>query len=75
MNIKAARKALDWSQSELARRSGVAQQRISQLERGDYVFVSYRDVVRIVRAFRKAGLKGITAEELFPVNDDTGEGK
>lgn len=75
MTIKAARTALGWTQTELADKSGVPQQRISLLERGRIERVSYRDVVLIVRAFRKAGLKGVTAEELFPVTDGDDEGE
>jgi transcriptional regulator with XRE-family HTH domain len=67
MNLKQAREALGWTQEELSRRSGVGQQHISKLEKGRIERISYLTVVRIVRALRKAGLAGVTAEKLFPV--------
>lgn len=70
MRLKDARRALGWTQQELSRRSGVRQQDISKLERGSVHRISYTTVVRLVRALRKAGLAGVTAEELFPVLDD-----
>lgn len=67
MDMKSARRALGWTQQQLAEKSGVPQQAISKLENGKIGRVSYEAVVRIVRAFRKAGLHGVTAEELFPL--------
>jgi transcriptional regulator with XRE-family HTH domain len=67
MTMKDARKLLGWSQTHLARRSGLSQQMVSYLETGQIKRVAWTDVSRLVMALQRAGLKGITAEELFPV--------
>jgi predicted transcriptional regulator len=67
MTLREARRLLGWSQTHLARRSGVKQQQISILELGEIERVAWMDVSRLVTALQRAGLKGITAEELFPV--------
>jgi transcriptional regulator with XRE-family HTH domain len=67
MNLLEARRLLGWSQRTLARRSGVSQQMISYLEIGHIKRVAWVDVARLVVALQRAGLKGSTAEELFPV--------
>jgi transcriptional regulator with XRE-family HTH domain len=67
MTLKDARRLLGWSQTHLARRSGLSQQMISYLETGQIKRVAWVDVARLVVALQRAGLKGITADELFPV--------
>lgn len=66
MTLKDAREALGWTQQKLAAESGVVQQRISQLERHEISRVSWSDVRKLLRAFHRAGLTGLTAETLFP---------
>lgn len=67
MNLRQARLALGWSQPKLAAKSGVRQQTISELERDTIRRASHDSVVRIVTALQRAGLKGVTADDLFPV--------
>lgn len=69
MTVREARRALGWTQMELAATSGVDQRHISALELNKIDAVSYVTVAKIVRAFHKAGLKGLTAEELFPIEE------
>lgn len=69
MTLRDARKALGWTQADLEAASGVKQQHISSLENGDFQGVSYATVQKIMRAFHGAGLKGVTAEELFPLSE------
>jgi len=66
MTVKDARVALGWTQQKLAAEADVVQQQISRLERGEVSRVSLTDVRKIVRAFHRAGLKGLTADTLFP---------
>lgn len=66
MNLKDVRDVLGWTQERLAAESGVVQQQISRLERGEIGRVSLDDTRNILRAFHKAGLKGLTADHLFP---------
>lgn len=69
MTLRDARKALGWTQQKLEAESGVKQQQISELETGQIGRVSHESVQRIVRAFHRAGLKGLTADELFPIEE------
>jgi transcriptional regulator with XRE-family HTH domain len=64
MTLKDARRALGWTQQQLEAASGVKQQHISDLERGEIGRVSYEAVSKLLRAFHKAGLKGLTADDL-----------
>lgn len=68
MTLKEARTALGWTQQELSAKSGVGQQRISSLEKGEIGAISHETVQRLVRAFNKAGLKRLTGMQLFPVS-------
>lgn len=67
MTLKEARTALGWTQQKLEAESGVKQQQISELENNKIETVSHASVVKILRALHRAGLKGLTAEALFPV--------
>lgn len=66
MTLKDARLSLGWTQERLAAASGVVQQRISQLEKGQIRRISLEDTRKIMRALHRAGLKGLTDRELFP---------
>lgn len=65
--LRSARTHLGWMQRDLSARSGVPQQTISRLENGEYLDTAYQTVVRVTRTLRKAGLRGVTLEKLFPV--------
>lgn len=67
MTLRDARKALGWTQQRLAAEAQVAQQQISELENNQIGRVSHEAVVKIVRAFHRAGLKGVSSDDLFPV--------
>jgi transcriptional regulator with XRE-family HTH domain len=69
MTLKQARELAGLSQAELDRRAGLATGTIHELESGRTESPSWERVVRIVRALRRAGLKGIDGEQLFPVPD------
>lgn len=70
MSLSHARKLANVSQSELDRLAGLRKGTVQQLEAGRNKRPAYETVVRITRGLRKAGLAGITAEELFPVPDE-----
>lgn len=65
MTLKQARQALGWNQEALAKESGVPQQRISLLERGE----AQEDARKILNTLHRAGLKGITFDDLFSVDE------
>ena len=58
-NVKRLREGLGWSQSELARRSGVSQGFVSRLESGE----STQALVGAVQALARA--LGVTVDELL----------
>jgi len=72
MTLKEARELAGLSQSELDRRAGVPQGTTHDLETGRVESPSFERVVRIVRALRRAGLKGVDGEQLFPVPETRG---
>ncbi len=67
MTLKDARELAGLSQNELDRRAGLPIGSIFELENGRTKSPSWDRVVRIVRALKRAGLKGVDAEQLFPV--------
>lgn len=69
MDLKTAREAVGWTQQKLEAESGVVQQQISRLERGEIGRVSLHDTRRILRALHRAGLKGLTLDDVFPATD------
>lgn len=66
MTLRDARTALGWTQEKLASEADVVQQQISRLEKGQIARVSLDDTRKILRALHRAGLKGLTADDLFP---------
>lgn len=66
MNLKDARKVVGWTQVKLAMESRVPQQHISRLERGEVGAVSLNISRRVLKALHKAGLRGVTMDDLFP---------
>jgi hypothetical protein len=55
------------SQSELDRKAGLPAGSTHELESGRTQNPSWANVGRIVRALQSAGLKGVSAETLFPL--------
>lgn len=72
MDLKEARELVKLSQSELDRRAGLPTGTIHDLESGRIESPSFERVVLIVRALRRAGMKGLEAEQLFPVPEKKG---
>jgi transcriptional regulator with XRE-family HTH domain len=67
MTLKVARELAGLSQIELDRRAGLPTGTTHDLESGRVESPSFERVVLIVRALRRAGLKGVEGEQLFPV--------
>lgn len=70
LTLRNARDLAGLSQRQLARRAGLKFSQISDYEQGRVRRPSHDFVVRVIRALRKSGLAGVTAEQLFPVSDD-----
>jgi transcriptional regulator with XRE-family HTH domain len=68
--LKDARERAELSQRELERRAGLTKGVVNQIEGGRNKRPAHEVVVKLVRALRRSGLVGITAEEVFPVQDD-----
>ena len=68
MNLKDARRLAGRSQADLAEQAGLHPATYCDIESGRVVEPSYFKVVRIVRALQQCGLKGVTADQLFPVD-------
>lgn len=77
MTLKEARELADLTQrrlSELTDRK-VKVSSISDVEVGRIQNPSHAFVVRVVRALHKAGMRGVTAEQIFPIDDSvSGDG-
>jgi predicted transcriptional regulator len=73
MDLRTARSLLGWTQQHLGKKSGVSQRIISAIERqqeqGLKVNTDYKNVICLTRALRKAGLSGVTLDDLFPISD------
>lgn len=67
ITVTDARTLLGWTQSHLARRSGVPVSTLNEIESGDNRNPGYQVVMRIVKALQAGGLVGLTAEDVFPV--------
>lgn len=67
MTLSAAREALGWTQTRLAKEVGVSVSTIHDLESGHSKDPGYQLVMRVVQALKRGGLAGITAEDVFPV--------
>jgi predicted transcriptional regulator len=68
--LKEARELLDITQVQLDQRAGVREGTTWDIESGRNKRPAYETVTRLVRAIQRAGLKGVTAEALFPIPDD-----
>lgn len=67
ITLKFARTLLGWNQPECDRRCGFRRGTTQDLENRGGENPSHDRVTRIVRAMRSAGLRGLQAEHLFPV--------
>lgn len=67
MTLSQARGLAGISQLELDRLAGLRSGTTNQIEAGRNKRPAYETVVRIVRGLRKAGLAGVTAEQIFAV--------
>jgi len=69
MTIAEARRVAELTQTQLDDLAGLTRGTTADIERGKNKRPSHETVTRIVRAFRGKGLKGISADEMFPVPD------
>lgn len=69
MDLKDARLLTGLSQAQLDDIAGVRRGTTADIEQGRNVRPAHETVTRYVRAFRRKGLEGLTAEALFPVPD------
>lgn len=65
MTLKEARLALKLTQAELDRRAGVPRHTTHDIEQGNNGNPSWNIVRKLMAALHKAGLVGLTAEEIF----------
>lgn len=73
MDLKDARRLVGLSQAQLDDLAGVRRGTTADIEQGRNSRPAHETVTRYVRAFRRKGLEGLTAEELFPVPDTSEE--
>lgn len=71
MTLKEARDLAGLTQRQLAELSGLKVTSISDVEIGRIQRPSHEFVVRVIRALQQHGLKGITAEQIFPVPESS----
>jgi DNA-binding XRE family transcriptional regulator len=65
MTLKTIREALGISQVELDRRAGLTRGSVGDIESGRNSNPSFSICVSIAEALRRAGAKGVDAEQLF----------
>lgn len=68
MTLPEARRLTGFSQDALEEAAGLNPGVVTDIERGKNKNPSHVIVTRIVRAFQKRGLVGLTADELFHVD-------
>jgi DNA-binding XRE family transcriptional regulator len=69
MTLKEARELAGLTQRQLASKAGVKAGQISDVELGRIQHPSHRFVVRVIRALHEHGLRGVTAEQVFPIDE------
>lgn len=69
MTLKEARDLAGLTQRQLADLANVKAGSISDVELGRIQHPSHRFVVRVVRALNARGLRGVTSEQVFPVDE------
>lgn len=69
MTLKQARELVGLSQAQLAEQSGVQKSSIADIEthRVAPENVAHGTIVRLVRALQRAGIPGLTTDQIFPV--------
>lgn len=67
LSLNDARGLLEWSQSRLAEEAGLKPTAISDIETGRTKNPGYTSVMLIVAALQRGGLRGLVAEDIFPV--------
>lgn len=67
LSLTEARGLVDWTQTRLAREVGVSVSTINEIESGVNKNPGYQLVMRIIKALQLAGLPGLSAEDVFPV--------
>lgn len=72
MDLKTAREALGWAQTKLDAKAGLTPGTTQQIESGRIANPSWRVVDALTRALQRAGLKGVTAHDLFPSDAHAG---
>ena len=70
MALEETRRMVAMTQRDLDRLAGLTPGTTHDIERGRVRRPSHDTVTRIVRALRRRGLSGITAEQLFPVGEE-----
>lgn len=69
MTLREARDMAGLTRDQLAALAGVKSANIYDIEAGRNKRPAHEIVVRIIRAFHRRGMAGITAETLFPVSE------
>lgn len=69
MTLREARELAGLSQRALADRARTTATTISDLETGKNERPAYELVMRIIGALQRSGLRGLTPEQLFPLDD------
>lgn len=67
--LQKARELIGLTQSQLDRAAGLPVGSVHEIESGRIKSPSWVNVSKIVRALREAGLKGASAETIFPIPD------
>lgn len=70
MTLREAREIAGLSRNRLAELAGTTTTTIYDLETGRNANPSHETVIRVVRALQRAGLAGLSADQLFPIADE-----
>lgn len=71
MNLRNLREQAGITQTELQKLSGVRQVTISKIERGGSEMPTLDTARKLVQGLRKAGIKGITVDSIFPAKKES----
>ncbi len=70
MTLREARDLAGLTRDALAKAADTTTTTIYDLETGRNARPSHETVVRVVRALQRAGLAGLTSDQLFPVSEE-----